>query len=99
MKEGESESFAYEDFGKRIGLRSYMKLSSLITQNLRMGTGGMGKILDQEMREAFEDRKAYAKTRGEEASTKLLIPMLMLMGIVMLIVMVPGFMSFSGSLM
>ena len=36
----------------------------------------------------------YRKKLGEEAETKLLVPMIMMMGIVMLLVMIPAFGSF-----
>ena len=95
MQEGVSEQRAYEAFGKRCRLRQYMKLAALITQNLRMGSAGIGQRLQQEVREAFEERKARARQKGEEASTKMLGPMIVLLVVVMMIVMVPGFLSFS----
>jgi hypothetical protein len=44
--------------------------------------------------EAFEERKEAAKRLGEEAATKLLIPMMIMLIIVFLMILVPAFWSF-----
>ena len=41
----------------------------------------------------FEERKARAKRLGEEAGTKLLVPMFFMLAVVLVIVIVPAFMS------
>ena len=94
LQEGAGEVRAYEEFGKRCGLRPYLKLSAILTQNVRLGTAGVTQQLIQEAQDAFEERKALARQKGEEAGTKLLLPMMMLLGVVLAIVAVPGFMSF-----
>ena len=43
--------------------------------------------------QAFEDRKARAKRMGEEAGTRLLIPMFLMLAEVLIIVVVPAFLS------
>ena len=43
--------------------------------------------------QAFEERKARAKMLGEEAGTKLLVPMFIMLAIVLVIVTVPAFLS------
>lgn len=52
------------------------------------------QMLREEVGEAFAQRKALARKRGEEAGTKLLLPMIMMLGIVLIIIVVPAFMSF-----
>ena len=42
---------------------------------------------------AFEERKNLAKKSGEEAGTKMLFPMMMMFGIIIVIIMVPAFLS------
>lgn len=93
IREGVSETAAYADFGRRCALRPYLKLSAILTQNLKLGTAGITRQLAAEAQEAFEQRKALARTKGEEAGTKLMIPMMMLLIVVMAIVVVPGFLS------
>lgn len=94
LKLGISEVKAYEQFGSRIGLIPYMKFSSLVIQNLKKGTKGFTELLIYEASQAFEQRKETAKRLGEEAGTKLLFPMMLLLIIVFLIIMIPAFMSF-----
>lgn len=93
MKGGISETEAYERFGKRCGVSIYIKFSALLTQNLRKGTKGIAELLQMEALQAFEDRKSRAKRLGEEASTKLLVPMFGMLAVVLVIVVVPAFLS------
>ncbi len=94
LKLGISESTAYEQFGRRTGVLPYMKFGSLITQNLKKGNRGLTELLSLEAMEAFKERKELAKRLGEEASTKLLGPMMIMLMIVLIIIMIPAFLSF-----
>lgn len=94
LKLGLSESIAYEQYGRRIGMIPYIKFSSLITQNLKKGNKGFTDLLKQEAIEAFEGRKEMAKRLGEEAGTKLLMPMMLMLVIVFMIILIPAFMAF-----
>lgn len=96
LQSGISESGAYTHFGKRCGLQQYMKLSALLAQNIRKGNSNLLKMMRQEADAAFEERKNTAKKLGEEAGTKLLIPMMMMLCIVMVIIMIPAYFSFSA---
>lgn len=91
---GVSEINAYESFGKRVGLTPYMKFSTLIAQNLKKGSKGLCELLSQEAREAYENRKETAKRLGEEAGTKLLAPMIIMLIIVFILILIPAFISF-----
>lgn len=94
IKLGIPEHIAYEQYGRRTGLIPYIKFSSLITQNLKKGTKGFTDLLIYEAVEAFENRKEIAKRLGEEAGTKLLLPMMAMLIMVLLIIMIPAFMAF-----
>ena len=91
---GVSEIRALEHFGDRVGIHRYRKFCSLIIQNRKKGTKGLEVLLEHEVADAFEERKNLARKYGEEAGTKLLLPMMMMFGIVIAIIMVPAFMSF-----
>lgn len=93
IKSGISEGIAYRDFGKRCSLQPYLKLAGLLEQNLIKGTRELKFLLESEVMEAFENRKNLAKIKGEEAGTKLLFPMVIMLGIVIIIIVVPAFMS------
>lgn len=94
LKLGVPEVNAYEQFGQRIGLMPYMKFSSMLVQNLKKGNKNMVDLLKQEAMEAFQERKETAKRLGEEASTKLLGPMMIMLLIVLIIILIPAFISF-----
>lgn len=93
MRGGIPEGEAYERFGKRCELTTYMKLGALLSQNLRKGSKGIADILKVESIQAFENRKSLAKQRGEEAGTKLLMPMMGMLAVVLIMVMVPAFLT------
>lgn len=93
MQSGISEGEAYERFGRRCGVSACVKFGALLSQNLRKGAKGLTDILALESIQAFENRKTRARRLGEEASTKLLIPMLAMLGVVLIIVIVPAFLS------
>ena len=96
LQSGVSEMEAYAHLGKRCGLQPYMKLSALLSQNIRKGSNNLLLMMRQEASDAFEERKNTAKKLGEEAGTKLLVPMMMMLCIVMVIIMIPAYFSFSA---
>lgn len=96
LKSGKPQIYVYEEFGMKCGIKEYMKFSSLIVQNIKKGTKELALLLTLEAKDAFEERKNMAKKYGEEAGTKLLLPMIIMLIVVMAIIMVPALMSFSG---
>lgn len=94
LQSGRSEMDAYDHFGKRCQVSVYMKLCTLLTQNIRKGSNDLLHMLRQEADNAFAERKSLAKKLGEEAGTKLLLPMMMMLCIVMVIIMIPAYFSF-----
>lgn len=94
MQSGVSEASAYERFGIRCRMSSYLKLGALLSQNLRKGTKNLAELLQEESREAFEDRKALARRLGEECESKLLLPMLLMLLTILIIIMYPAVASF-----
>lgn len=97
IENGVGEQRAYERFGERCGQAGYRRFGNILAQNLRKGTQGIVALLEQEAESAFEERKRAAKRYGEEAGTRLLLPMMLMLGIVMLILMVPAILTFQIS--
>ena len=95
LRGGRSETEAYDHFGRRCQVQAYMKLSALLSQNIRKGSNDLLRLLGQEADTAFAERKNLAKKLGEEAGTKLLVPMMMMLCIVMVIIMIPAYFSFT----
>lgn len=94
MEGGVYEVDAYERMGKRCKISQYKILSVLLVQNLRKGNQNILELLEREAASAGEERKREARVRGEEASVKLLLPMIMQLMVVLVILMVPAFLSF-----
>lgn len=94
LQAGVSEGTAYEHFGRRSGLQEYIRLAALLSQNLKKGNSALLSRLREETAIAMEERIHRRKQAGEEASTKLLVPMMMMLALVMIFIMIPAFSSF-----
>ena len=90
MGQGIGEANAYERFGNRTGLSEYIKLAGLLSQNLKRGNQGFVMRLRTEADNAMRDRVMEARKAGEEAQTKLLVPMMMMLAVVMVMIMIPA---------
>lgn len=94
IENGMGEGIAYERLGNRCENADYRKLGNMLSQNLRKGSGSIVTLLEQEAGRALEERKETAKRYGEEAGTKLLLPMMLMLGLVMVVLMVPAVLAF-----
>lgn len=93
LQAGVSEGAVYEHFGRRTGVQEYIRLSTLLTQNLKKGNSTILQRLREETEKALQERVQYGKRLGEEAVTKMLLPMVMMLLVVMLMIMIPAFSS------
>ena len=93
MNRGVTELEAYRGLGRRIRLPAYRTLSALLVQNLTKGSRTLLEVLDKEAGNAWEERRKRARIRGEKAGLKLLFPMMIQLGIVLVIMIVPAFMT------
>ncbi len=85
---GYSEVRAYEEFGEACKLPQVKKFVSVLCQNLEKGGGELVHAIKLLASEAWEDKKRVAKQRGDSASTKLIIPvMIMFAGVLMMILL------------
>ena len=95
LENGISEQRAIDRLAERCKIPCYIKLSVLMNQNIRKGNNNLQKQLKEEMDKAFEERKNLARKYGEEAGTKLLFPMIMMLLVVIVMIMYPAFVSFT----
>ncbi len=86
---GYGESLAYREFGEACMEKEYRRLMSLVTQYLEQGTRFLVVLLEIEMREANKARIRNARREGETLSTKMLLPMGLLLLDVVVIVIAP----------
>ncbi len=95
IENGIPEQEAYERFGRRCRLQCYSRFSTLLVRNLLKGNDELLQILSDEAASAFEKRKALARQKGEEAGTKLLLPMMLMLGVTLVMIMIPAYLGFS----
>lgn len=93
MRTGIPDRVAIGDYGKRCGIHCYIKLANIIEQNLKRGTREITYALKEELTIAVNERKNSALKEGNEISTKLLGPMLIMLMVAIVIVIVPAFLS------
>lgn len=91
MDSGIYEGICYENFGRRCGRQEYVRLGTLLSQNLKKGNSELLHRLQDEVDQVRERQKHLVRRQGEEASTKLLGPMIILLGITMVLIMIPAF--------
>lgn len=98
IESGQGEAKAYEAFGERCGIPVYRKFSNCLVQNLKKGSKGLAAVLEKEAESLFAEKRNMARRYGEEATTKMLLPMLLMLGIVIFIIMVPAVISFQSGM-
>lgn len=79
-----------EDFNKRCGVQEVSIFTTTILLNYRKGGGDLLVALRELSNNLWEKRKAIAKTLGEEASSKLVLPMVLIFLVVLIIVATPA---------
>ncbi len=94
LNEGESERSVYERFIEEIDVSCYRRLMRALVGNLEKGVSGICRYLEEEEKRAYDERLLLAKKRGEEASTKMLVPLMIMMVLVMVVVMTPAMIGF-----
>ena len=65
----------------------------MLSRNLRRGDEFLLERLQEMNQEAWEDYKKKVRVRSEEAQTKLLLPMFLTLGAILLMVAAPAMMS------
>jgi hypothetical protein len=95
MQLGIPEVKVYERFGARSSVPAYNRFGNMLARNIRRGSAGIIELLESEAKESFAERRENVRKKGEETGTKLLIPMFGMLILVIAIVVVPAFSSFS----
>ncbi len=95
---GKPEAVAYEEFGRRCKIKEIIKFTSVIVLNLKKGGAEVVPVLKLQAAECWEMRKNAAKQLGEEAGTKVLIPMMIMFVGIIVIVVLPAILSFTSGM-
>lgn len=95
FQEGENERCVYQNFLKEVDVLCYRRLMRILLNTLEKGNKDVCSRLKEEAHQAYDQRILLAKKLGEETSTKMLLPLMLMMILVMGIVMIPAIISFS----
>lgn len=93
IRNGKPEMAAYEDFARRCRVKEVTKFITAIIQNMRKGNGELVTLLKLQSNECWQLRKSMAKRLGEEASTKLVLPLMIMFIGILIIVILPAIMQ------
>jgi tight adherence protein C len=85
-----SLSLVLEDFSKRCSVKEVSMFTTTVLLNYRKGGSEFATALQGLSRDLWEKRKSISRTLGEEASSKLVIPMVVIFLIIMIIVATPA---------
>ncbi|EMS73954.1 type II secretion system F family protein [Ruminiclostridium cellobioparum] len=96
LKAGKNEAEAYSQFAKRVKVPEISRLMSTILQNTKRGGTDLVLSLRLQSNECWEMRKSAVRKLGEEASTKLLFPMMIMFFAILIIVVTPAVLSMQG---
>jgi tight adherence protein C len=92
---GKPELRAYEDFARRCRLSEVARFVTLIFQNIKKGNEELVPILRVLSNESWEIRKNTAKKLGEEASTKMVVPLIFIFIAILIILGTPAIIAIS----
>ena len=95
MQLGIPEIKVYERFATRCNVTAYNRFGNMLARNIKRGSASIIETLESEAKESFAERRENVRKKGEETGTKLLIPMFGMLMLVIAIIVVPAFSSFS----
>lgn len=93
IRSGKPIEIAYEEFGRRCRIKEIIKFVSVIILNIRKGGNELVLTLQAQSNECWEMRKSAARRLGEQASSKMMLPMAIMMLGIMMIVALPAILS------
>ncbi|HBV98710.1 MAG: hypothetical protein JL50_17220 [Peptococcaceae bacterium BICA1-7] len=96
MQSGSPVSRAYQDLSRRCGIPEITRFASTVLQNINLGSADLAHVLSLLSQECWQKRKEIARKQGEEASAKLVFPMVMIFVAVSIIVLAPAIMAMSS---
>ncbi len=90
IQSGVPEGRAYERLGYRSAVAEYVRLGTILNRELSKGSADLQSWLKMEAQHASDEQLDRIRRKGEEASSGLLIPMIIILGIILLMIMIPA---------
>lgn len=91
MNNGKTMVDALYEFGVRCVIPEVKKFTSTITQGIRKGNEDLAEMLQAQSKEVWAMKKQNVRRQGEKASSKLLLPMMMMLVGILVMVIIPIF--------
>lgn len=96
MENGIPDYVALDQFAVRCGVESVRKFSSLVSQNIKKGSAELADSLLSLSSEIWRNRVNSVRIEGEKASTRLLLPILIIFAGILMMVVVPMLSGMNG---
>lgn len=93
MDRGESLNGAMEEFGRRCAVPEAKRFSAVLLMNAKRGGEALLPALREMNRELWDQRKASARTLGEQASARLTFPLAVIFLLIIVLVGAPAVIS------
>lgn len=97
IKAGMSEQQAYTDFSERCKIKEITNFVGILMQSVKLGGGQMLFELKRLGTECWDMRKNVARQMGEAASSKLMLPLMLMFVAIILICMMPALMELGNA--
>lgn len=91
MNTGKSLVDALYEFGVRCVIPEIKKFTSTIVQGIKKGNEDLAQMLQDQSKEVWAMKKQNVRRQGEKASSKLLMPMMMMLVGILVMVIIPIF--------
>lgn len=89
IRNGTPEYEAMRNLADRCGIAEIRKFSTIIIQNIKKGSSEMAASLIELSGAVWQERTSHVRQLGEKASAKLLLPIIIIFGGIMILVLVP----------
>lgn len=91
MRNGISDAEAIRRFGIRCMIPEVKKFSATIIQGIEKGNKELSIMLEKQSEEVWNMKKHMAKRKGEQAASKLIVPMMIMFLGILIMIVVPIF--------
>ncbi len=93
MRNGMPQQEALRQFGRRVQDPQLRRLANMLYRNLRRGDEFLLERLKEMNSEAWEEHKKRVRIQSEEAETKLLVPMILMLTVILMIILTPAMLT------
>ena len=90
---GTTEVEAYRDFAERCNVKEIRKFASVLIQNIQKGNKEITNLIKEMAEDSWQQKKYNVKIKGELASSKLMLPVGIMLVAIMIMIIVPIFSS------